>query len=335
MATDPRDQLSLFPGMGPAQPQPARRGPDPLEAPPLPEGVRLGTSSWTFDGWRGLVYHRPYKNKQSFTRDSLAEYAAHPLFGTVGIDASYYNPLSAEQLAHYASQLPAGFRCLEKVWDAITVPVWPAHPRYGDRAGQPNPGFLDPQLFIDAVYEPNRAAFADHLGPLLFEFSPLRPEERPAPDAFADRLDAFFSALPQGPMYAVELRNRELFTPRYLDVLRAHGVIHVLNLWSWMPSPGRQRRMGDVFTGPAMVSRLMIGPGHRYADRVAAWSPFDHLHQVDGAHRQEVVELVMEALRRALPVYIIINNKFEGCSPLSVKGLAQEIAAALKEEDVP
>ena len=78
----------------------------------LPSFVRLGTSSWTFPGWAGLVYQRRYRNQSVFARESLAEYATHPLFRTVGIDRSFYGPLREEELRRYASQLPPGFRWL-------------------------------------------------------------------------------------------------------------------------------------------------------------------------------------------------------------------------------
>lgn len=318
-------QLSLF-GAPPAPRPPAGAL---LTGPALPEGVHLGTSSWTFEGWKGLVYHQPYKNKAAFTRDSLAEYTSHPLFRTVGIDASHYAPLTVDQLTHYARQLPPGFRCLQKVWEAITLPAWPRHPRYGDRAGQPNPAFLDAALFADAVLGPNLAAFEGHLGPLVLEFSPMLPEVRPSQAQLLRALDAFFSAVPRGPLYAVELRNRELLTPAYLDLLRAHNVCHVANLWSFMPTPAAQRRIGDLMTGPAFVSRLLLTPGNRYEERVEAWSPFDRLQQVDLPLRGEIVDLVVEAVSRALPSYVIVNNKFEGCAPRSVLGLAEAIAARL------
>jgi len=68
--------------------------------------IRLGTSSWAYEGWQGLVYQRTYP-KSRFSQDTLAEYAAYgsdgiPLFRTVGIDHSFYRPASATQLAHYA-----------------------------------------------------------------------------------------------------------------------------------------------------------------------------------------------------------------------------------------
>ncbi|NNE20073.1 MAG: hypothetical protein HKN10_16505, partial [Myxococcales bacterium] len=48
----------------------------------LPTNLRLGTSSWTFPGWAGLVYRKRYANQRAFLRDSLGEYAQHPLMRT-------------------------------------------------------------------------------------------------------------------------------------------------------------------------------------------------------------------------------------------------------------
>src|SRR5262245_22514049 len=94
----PKPQMPLF-GDGAA---PAAGPNDRAElaslAAKLPPRLRLGTSSWTFEGWQGLVYRRAY-TKASFQRDSLAEYVEHPLFRTVGIDSTYYTPPRPDLLA--------------------------------------------------------------------------------------------------------------------------------------------------------------------------------------------------------------------------------------------
>ena len=77
----------------------------------LPTEVLFGTSSWTFPGWADLVYQRRYGSQKNFLRESLGEYAQHPLFRTVGIDRSYYAPVDEDTLTNYASLLPDGFRC--------------------------------------------------------------------------------------------------------------------------------------------------------------------------------------------------------------------------------
>lgn len=52
----------------------------------LPEQLYLGTSSWSFPGWRGIVYKdaRDRKNYQTLlARHGLAAYGKHPLFRAV------------------------------------------------------------------------------------------------------------------------------------------------------------------------------------------------------------------------------------------------------------
>src|SRR5688500_539397 len=51
----------------------------------LPKGLRMGTSSWAFTGWAGLVYDQPYPQNR-LSREGLAAYAKHPLLRAVGVD---------------------------------------------------------------------------------------------------------------------------------------------------------------------------------------------------------------------------------------------------------
>src|SRR2546426_2655656 len=46
----------------------------------IPSNIRFGTSTWTYDGWFGDVYHRHYRGPQPAQR--LEEYARYPLFRT-------------------------------------------------------------------------------------------------------------------------------------------------------------------------------------------------------------------------------------------------------------
>ena len=80
----------------------------------------LGTSSWSFPGWSGLVYGRPAASESRLARDGLAAYASHPLLTTVGIDRGFYAPLDAATFAGYAAQVPAGFRFLVKAPALVT-----------------------------------------------------------------------------------------------------------------------------------------------------------------------------------------------------------------------
>jgi uncharacterized protein YecE (DUF72 family) len=315
------DQLELF---GAPEPTPE---PDPqLEAlaRAVPRHVRFGTSSWTFEGWRGLVYQKRYASKQAFVRESLAEYARYPLFGTVGIDRSYYAPMTPPELAGYAAQLPPGFPCCSKVWSEITTRVFPRHPRHGERAGQPNPSFLDPGLFADAVLGPLEDAFVEHAGPLVVE---LPPAPRPTdPRRFAAAVERFLAAVPETFRYAFELREPQLLTDRYLDVLRAHPhASHVFNLHSRMPPLSRQLGRGRTLMHDLAVVRLMLPPGHRYDELKAAYAPFDRLVDPQPAMRADVLRLVDETAARGMQLFVLVNNKAEGSSPWTVRALAEAL----------
>ena len=70
--------------------------------------MRFGASSWNYPGWRGLVYHRDYPGRGAPAR-MLEEYAAFPLFRTVGIDSSFYAPPTEEVLRAMPSGCRPGF----------------------------------------------------------------------------------------------------------------------------------------------------------------------------------------------------------------------------------
>lgn len=287
----------------------------------LPKKLRFGTSSWTFPGWAGLVYHRRYPNQRAFLRDSLGEYAQHPLMRTVGIDRGYYTPVPEEDLAHYASQVPQDFRAAMKVWQGVSMPGYPKHPRYGAKAGEDNPGFLDAELFTQSQFEAVRSAFSRSMGPWVLE---IPPSPTPLdPTWFSEKLDAFLEAAPRDFPFAVELRDRKLLTAQYARTLQKHRASHVFNYWSRMPKLREQMAVEGLLEGPLLVLRLLLPPGGRYADLKEAYAPFDRLLSPQPQMRQDVVQLVQAALDRDKECYVIVNNKAEGSSPLTVRSLAE------------
>lgn len=287
----------------------------------LPAKLRLGTSSWTFPGWAGLVYHQRYKDQRAFLRHSLGEYAQHPLMRTVGVDRGYYTPVSEEELSGYSSQLPDDFRAAMKVWQRVTMPGYPRHSRYGEDAGKENSSFLDAELFAQAVHEPARAGFSQHMGPWIIE---IAPSPSPLdPTWFCEKLDAFLHAAPKDFPFAVELRNRKLLTSEYARTLQKHGASHVFNYWSRMPQIADQMHVEGLLEGALLVVRLLLPPGQRYADLKEAYAPFDRLVAPQLDMRQDVARLVRAALERDMECYVIVNNKAEGSSPLTVRALAE------------
>ena len=306
-------------------------GPDILPSPApeivelaaaIPAPIRFGTSTWTYDGWTGDVYHRRYRGPQPAKR--LEEYGRYPLFRTVGIDSAFYDPPSEEELAAYARALPPGFPCVSKVWERVTARRFGQDVPQPGLAGMRNPDFLNAQIFKDQVLGPYSRAFRDHAGPFVFEFQAMRGKDLPDPLQWADQLDDFLGELPRDFRYGVELRNPELLTDLHGEVLKKHGVAHVFNSWTEMPPIGEQIDLGWTFPTTFTVARALLKPGRRYADAVKQFQPYDRVQEPLPDLRRDLVRLVSEAHRRRVEAYILANNRAEGNAPGTVRAVARQ-----------
>lgn len=305
----------------------------------LPRDVYLGTSSWSFPGWRGLVYGGDYPEAQ-LARDGLAAYCRHPVLRAVGLDRGFYRPLGAGDYARYAAQTPDRFRFLVKAPARLTDAVL-----RGER-GAPaaaNPDFLDAARANDAFVRPAIEGLRAKAGVLLFQLPPLPREATvgAAGHATIERIGAFFDALARSidgiaPTYALELRNAELLTPRLVRTVRATGARLCVAVHPRMPAAARQsaalRAMdatpdeGDAWRlkGPLVV-RWTLHAGLAYEEAKNRYAPFDRLIDADIATRGALAHLVHVALRSAQPAYVIVNNKAEGCAPASCIELARAV----------
>jgi uncharacterized protein YecE (DUF72 family) len=307
----------------------------------LPEGLRLGTSSWTFPGWAGLVY-RDAQPETVLSRQGLAAYARHPLLRSVGIDRTFYAPLPATELAPMAAAVPEDFRFLVKAHAALTMPFdqWRRMP-YAGRS--PTDHFLNAAYAAEQVVAPVLEGLGTKTGVILFQFPPLGPPYARTALRFADHLARFLEGLPtlpvdaqgRGPRYAVEIRNREFLGPAYATALGARGVVHCLNVHPRMPTLAAQARLildGHAVAGistrpPLTVVRWMLHPAHEYATAREEFAPFDRLAAPDAESRSAVAAEVAAALARQDEVIVIANNKAEGSAPLTLQYLAAALVA--------
>jgi len=306
-----RDQPDLF--NSPAELAALARG--------VPPNVKFGTSTWTYDGWAGDVYHRSYRGAQPAQR--LEEYAAYPLFRTVGVDSAFYEPPSEEVLAAYARSLPPGFPCVSKVWDRITARRFNQDRRWGNLSGLRNPDFLNAELFKQEVLAPYARVFRDHAACFVFEFQAMRGKDLPDPDRWAEELDGFLGRLPRDFRYAVELRNADLLHPLHGAVLARHRVAHVFNSWNEMPPIGAQLELPWVFPADFTVARALLRPGRPYADAVKLFEPYDHVREPIPELRQDLVRLIVEATRRHMEALVLVNNRAEGNAPGTIRAVAE------------
>ncbi len=308
------------------------------------QGVYLGTSSWKYPGWQGLLYAperyqtRGRFSKAKFEKTCLFEYGK--VFKTVCLDGGYYQFPTARMLEGIFSHVPSDFRLSLKVTEDITVRRFPALPRYGKRGGAFNERFLDADLFMASFLgplEPHR----DQIGTLIFEFGHFHPGDWERGRDFVEALDTFFSRLPKDWNYSVEVRNESLLQPLYFETLRRHGVAHVFNSWSKMPPVGEQIKLPGSFTGEFATARFLLKPGRTFEQAVEKFQPYTEIKEPNPAVRLALIELLTapappgKSRRR----YLYVNNRLEGCALwtiyAAITGLAASAKAGVRGEPDP
>src|SRR5690606_19920405 len=127
------------------------------------------------------------------SRHGLCAYAQHPLLRSVSLDRAFYQPLTPEQYAAYAVQVPEHFRFVVK------APSLVADARVRDEEGRgmkSNPHFLDPELAVRTFAEPALEGLGKRVGALVFQLSPMPAALLQDPAAVIARIGAMLRALP-------------------------------------------------------------------------------------------------------------------------------------------
>jgi uncharacterized protein YecE (DUF72 family) len=294
------------------------------------QGVLIGTSSWKYRGWCGVLYDRSnyeWRGKfaeSRFNRECLVEYAR--VFKTVCVDAAYYSFPSQRYLEGLADQVPEDFLFGFKVTDAVTLKHFPKLDRFGEMAGKPNENFLNADLFGKAFLGPSEAIRAN-VGLLMFEFSRFWPTDYERGRDFVAALDKFLGQLPQGWPYGVELRNRNWLRPDYFECLARHHVTHVFNSWEAMPSVSDQMALPGSRTNPELIAaRFLLKPGRPYEEAVKAFAPYDRIKEELPEARAAGKALIAQGIARGPKsrTFVYVNNRLEGNALATISALLEQ-----------
>jgi uncharacterized protein YecE (DUF72 family) len=155
----------------------------------------IGCSSWTSPAWTGRFYPAGLPD-----RDRLPFYAQY--FDTVEVDSTYYTPPRAFVVQSWARKTPDEFRFSLKFPRDLLDPKKPSGP-------------AELGSFVRTAQE-----LGPKLGPILLQFPPwFRPGRSPR-EGFSAYLEQVLEALPEGPRFAVELRDRRWYADATGEWLR-------------------------------------------------------------------------------------------------------------------
>ena len=289
------------------------------------EYLRIGTCSWKYDAWKGLVCD---PDKRYRPDDYLPDYAKY--FTTVEIDQWFWSLFPTgvklpdpDTVKQYADSVPDDFRFTIKAPNAITLTH--AYAKGPQRhANEPNPHFLSVDLlnrFLETL-EPMHGK----LGPIMFQFEYLNKQKMPSLAAFLERLDAFFRQAPKGFQYAVETRNPNYLVDEFAQFLRERKLGFVLLDGYYMPRISEVAGKIDVGTAPFSIVRLHGPDRAEIEERTEGqWNkivePKDNGLRATG-------EIIRRSLQQGGDIYVNVNNHYEGCAPLTIQRLLDVLRAS-------
>ncbi len=280
-------------------------------------GLYIGTSSWKFPGWCGVLYDEDdylwgkHFSKARFKRECLTRYAE--VFRSVCVDATYYHLPRKGDFEKLVVQVPEDFRFTFKVPDQITIKNFPNVKTFGERRGKPNEFFLDPRLFRMGFLRPLEK-IRDHVGMLVFEFSHFHIDDFEHGRDFVAALDRFFAELPQEWHYGVEVRNANFLHDEYFEALARHEIAHIYNQWTLMPGVDEQIALHPLADNPFVAARYLLTPhcNRDWAQR--EFEPYNQLKEIDPVARETIRLMIDHAISTPAdqPTFIHIGNMLEG-----------------------
>lgn len=296
----------------------------------LPAALRMGVSTWSYPGWDGLVWDGVY-DASVLSRKGLTALSQHPLMRTVCVDRTFWRPLSVEQYAQMAAQVPEDFRFMVKCPNVITD----AWVRGEDGQGQQrNPAFLNARLAVDQFVVPTLQGLSHKLGVLVYQLSPLPWEVLAHPEVLFAQLAAVLQAtrqaLAQAPavIVAVEVRDPLLLAAQLVQTLQAHGATMCLGLHGKMPPIEQQLPLLRQLWPTPLVCRWNLntsfGP-FGYTAAQEKHQPFNEIRSPDTHTRQLLARTIHGITGAGQPAFVTVSNDAEGCAPRSVQLLAEQL----------
>jgi Protein of unknown function DUF72 len=196
-----------------------------------------------------------------------------------------------------------------KATDEVTIKRFPNQQRHGERAGKPNENFLNAELFADTFLGP-MSPYREKIGVIMFEFSRFYPSDFERGRHFIGRWMSSLAACRKAGSSGSSFEIRGFLKPDYFAMLRTHGVTHVFNAWTQMPTMNEQIPLEGSFTDDFFASRFLLRKGRAYQAAGEAFSPYSEVKDVNPEARDAIKSLAQRSSKR--PSFIFVNNRLEG-----------------------
>jgi len=276
--------------------------------------LRIGTCSWKYDSWKGIVY------SENENINYLQEYSQH--YDTVEIDQWFWSLFSNTKVVlpqksvvlEYQKTVPKDFKYTIKVPNSITLTHF-----YNKNKSEElvkNPYFLSNELFIEFLE--SIEAIKTQVGCLMFQFEYLNKQKMASLNHFMEMFRAFHTKLPKNiPAIGIEIRNPNYLSKNYFQFLNSLNIYHVFLQGYYMPSIIELYKNYSTFIKELTVIRLH-GEDRQGIEKISG-SNWSKIYIDRKAELNKVVDLLKELASKKVDVYLNINNHYEGSAPLTIE----------------
>jgi uncharacterized protein YecE (DUF72 family) len=283
--------------------------------------LRIGTCSWKYDSWKGLIYEAE-KDYQPY--DYLIDYAKH--YTTVEIDQWFWSlfPSGAklpnvETIKIYSDSVPDDFLFTVKAPNSITLThhYTKQSSRYQHVANQPNQFFLNIDLlkrFLETLQ-----TMGNKLGPVMLQFEYLNRQKIPSLQVFIEKLSEFFEQAPKEFNYAVEIRNPNYLKQSFFKFLKDMSISPILLEGYYMPPINKVTEELDISSDRPLIIRLM-GPDRQKIEKLTD-EKWDRIVAPKDESLNSVTDIIEQNIGLKRKVFVNVNNHYEGCAVLTIERL--------------
>lgn len=108
-------------------------------------------------------------------------------------------------------------------------------------------------------------------------------------------------------------------------MLGSHGVAHVFNSWTRIPSVAEQIELPGAFCADFTVARLLLKPGRTYEQAVTMFSPYKAIQEPNDEVKDAAKSLILKAKGGKRPSFLFVNNRLEGNAPKTISSIVQAL----------
>ena len=264
-----------------------------VERPYEQDGLFLGTSAFTANGWSGSFY--PVGMKPS---EYLSFYATK--FRTVEIDSTYYSTPSEATVEGWYRRTPPDFIFAAKVPQIVT------HQKVLANC------YAEFSEFLGRM-----SGLKEKLGPLLLQFPKFSKYEFKSSADFIERLQTFLSKPPKQNKLVVEIRNPPWLNQKLLATLREHRVALALTDNSFMPRPWELKKPLDLITSDFAYVRW-LGNRKQIETMTQVWDKTIVDRTADLTDWVKLCRQIV-AERKLKHLFLFGNNHYQGHGPDTIK----------------